>query len=754
MYNLGFNFFMKYILTTISFLIFLISASQAVVIKDIKISNNKRITEETIITYGNIQLNKDYNQKELNKIIKDLYDTNFFKRISIKIDGETLILNVEENKIIQSVRIEGVKSKKIKEAILKNLFSKDKSPFLIEKVKIDVNRIKTSLNNIGYYLSDVKSKILENSNDTVELIFEVNLGDKSKIKKIEFIGNKKIKDRTLRSIIVSEEAKFWKFISNNKFVNQDIINRDKRLLRNFYLSKGFYDVDVQSATVKFLDDKSFKLTYKIDAGEIYTVNDTKLVLPIDYDEKNFVEVKNELNKLKNKIYSLNKISKVVEEIDKVTLSREYDFINAGYEETIIENNKIDIVFTVTESEKFYVERINIFGNNITHESVIRNSLEIDEGDPFNELLSSKSINNIKATNLFKSVKSSITEGQDLNTKIIDITVEEKPTGEIMIGAGAGSEGGTLGFSVTENNFLGKGIKLSSSLDLTEDSIRGLFSVTNPNFNYTGKSLSTSVESTNVDKLTDSGYKSTKTGFTFGTGFEQFQNVYFTPRLSNFYEDISTKDTASANLKKQSGSYLESKFSYGLDYDMRNQRFQTTDGFRSKFNQFIPIISEEYSFGNTYDFKTWYKLPNNMVTSLNIYGRTVNTLTGDDVKITNRFWLPRNKLKGFKTRNMGPVDANDYVGGNYGAAINFDTTLPMVFSNVQNIDVRYFLDTANLWGVDYSSAVDQSNTIRASTGVVVDWFTPIGPLNFSLAQDISKANDDMTETFQFNLGTTF
>jgi len=188
--------------------------------------------------------------------------------------------------------------------------------------------------------------------------------------------------------------------------------------------------------------------------------------------------------------------------------------------------------------------------------------------------------------------------------------------------------------------------------------------------------------------------------------------------------------------------------------MRNQRFQTTDGFRSKFNQFIPIISEEYSFGNTYDFKTWYKLPNNMVTSFNIYGRTVNTLTGDDVKITNRFWLPRNKLKGFRTRNMGPVDANDYVGGNYGAAVNFDTTLPMIFSNVQNVDLRYFLDTANLWGVDYSSDVDQSNTIRASTGVVVDWFTPIGPLNFSLAQDISKADDDKTETFQFNLGTTF
>ncbi len=745
---------MKFFFTiTVGFFL-LITNSYAVVIKDIKVNNNKRITKETIITYGNIELNKDYNQNELNRIIKNLYETNFFKKISLNVDGQILILDLVENKIIQSVKVEGVKAKKIKEAILKNLFSKDKSPFLIEKVKIDENRMKTSLNTIGYYLSDVKSKILENNNDTVDLIFEVNLGEKSKIKKIEFIGDKKIKDRTLRSVIISEEAKFWKFISNNKFVNRDIIERDKRLLKNFYLSKGFYDVEVQSATVKYLDNKSFKLTYKINAGQEYTVNDTKLVLPIDYDENNFIDVKKELSKLIGKKYSINKISKVVEEIDKVTLSREYDFINASYTESILDNNKLDITFTVTESEKFYVERINIYGNNITHESVIRSKLEVDEGDPYNELLSSKSINNLKASNLFKKVDSVISEGQSLNNKIIDITVEEKPTGEIMVGAGAGSEGGTLGFSVSENNFLGKGIKLSTSLDLTEDSIRGLFSVTNPNFNYTDKALSTSVESTNVDKLTDSGYKSTKTGFTFGTGFEQFQNVYFTPKLSNFYEDISTKSTASSNLKKQSGSYFESKFSYGLDYDMRNQRFQTTDGFRSTFQQTIPLISEEYSLGNRYDFKTWYKLPNNMVTSLNIYGRTVNSLTGDDVKITNRFWLPASKLKGFKTRNIGPVDANDYVGGNYAAALNFDTTLPMLFSTVQNVDVRYFLDTANLWGVDYSSAVDQSNTIRASTGVVVDWFTPIGPLNFSLAQDISKADDDRTETFQFNLGTTF
>ncbi len=745
---------MKFIFTTLFTLLFFITSSYAVIIKDVKIENNKRITKETIITYGSIQLNKDYDQKELNKIIKELYETNFFKNINLKVDGQTLILKVEENKIIQSVKVEGVESNRIKDAILENLFSKDKSPFLIEKVKIDENRMKTSLGQLGYYLSDVTTKIIENDNNTVDLIFAVSMGDKSKIRKIEFVGDKKIKDRILRSIIISEEAKFWKIISNNKYINKNIIERDKRLLKNYYLNKGYYDVNIQSGTVKFLDDKSFKLTYKIDAGNIYTVNKTKLVLPIDYNEENFKEVKKQLSKIENKFYSINKISRVVDEIDKISLSREYDFINASFTETKIKDNKLDITFKVTESEKFYVERINIFGNNITHEEVIRNQLEIDEGDAYNELLSAKSINNLKSSNLFGKVNSQVSEGSEVNTKVIDINVEEKPTGEIMVGAGAGSQGGTLGFAVSENNFLGKGIKLSTNLDLTEDSVKGLFSVVNPNFNYTGKSLSTSVESTNIDKLSESGYKSTKTGFTFGSGFEQFENVFFTPKISNFYEDLSTKSTASKNLKKQSGSYFESKFSYGLDYDMRNQRFQTTEGFRSKFNQIIPLISDEYSLGNIYDFKTWYKLPNNMVTSFNFYGRTVHSITGDDVRITNRFWLPSKKLKGFKTRNVGPVDAGDYVGGNYAAALGFDTTLPMVFSTIETVDMRYFIDTANLWGVDYASSVDQSNTIRASTGFVIDWFTPIGPLNFSLSQDLSKANDDQTESFQFSLGTTF
>ena len=728
--------------------------SNSEIIKNIDIKNNNRISKETIITYGEIELNKNYEKKDLDKILKRLFDTNFFKNLSLSLKNNTLTVNVEENKIIQTVFVEGVKSNTIKESILENLFSKDKSPFLIEKVKIDQRRILSSLNNIGYYLAQVDSKIEENNNDTVNLIFNVNLGEKSRISKIQFIGDKKIKDRILRSVIISEEAKFWKFISRNKYLNTDNIERDKRLLKNFYLNKGYYDVVIESSNAVFKDDKSFILTYKINSGDIYTVKSTKLNLPIDYDRENFTEVINELNELNDKRYSLNKVTDVIEEIDKISLSRQYDFINADLEEIKDGNNNLDLIINIKESEKFYVERINIFGNNITHERVIRDKLEIDEGDPYNNLLNAKSVNNIRATNLFKYVNSEIKDGNDSNTKVIDITVEEKPTGEISIGAGAGTDGGTLGFSVSENNFLGKGIRLGSSLNLTEDSIKGEFSVTNPNINYSGKSLTTSVSSLSIDKLTDNGYKSNKTGFTFGTGFEQFENVYFSPSISNFYEDLSTSSKASANLKKQQGSYFESKFAYGLTYDMRNQRFQPTEGFRSSFNQSIPLYSDDYALGNAYDFKTWYTLPNEMTTSFNVYGKVVSSLNDEDVRITNRFYLPRNKLKGFKTRNVGPKDGKDYVGGNYAAAINFDTTLPMFFSTVENVDMRYFIDAANIWGVDYSSAVDQSNTIRSSTGVVLDWWTPIGPLNLSFAQDISKADSDKTETMQFNLGTTF
>ena len=346
------------------------------------------------------------------------------------------------------------------------------------------------------------------------------------------------------------------------------------------------------------------------------------------------------------------------------------------------------------------------------------------------------------------------DGAQENTKIININVEEKPTGEIALGAGVGSEGGSIGFSVSENNFLGKGVKLNTSLRITDDTIRGAFTVNNPNFNYSNKSLRTTIESTKIDKMTDNGYETTKTGFSFGTGFEQYENTFFRPSVSTYFEDLTTNSSASENLKKQSGNYFETKFSYNLDFDNRNQRFQTSEGQRFVIAQGIPLISDEYALMNSLDLQKWFKFDNEVITSLSLYGKMINSLNDEDVRVTDRLSLPRKRLKGFQYGRIGPVDSGDYVGGNYATALNFSSTLPMILPSLETIDFKYFLDVGNVWGVDYSSTIDESNEIRSSTGITVDWFTPIGPMNFSLAQDLSKADTDKTEGFQFNLGTTF
>ena len=517
----------------------------------------------------------------------------------------------------------------------------------------------------------------------------------------------------MRNLIVSEENKFWKFISKKKYLNQNLIERDERLLKNYYLNRGYYDVIINASSAEYLDNDTFTLTFNIDAGKIYKINKAKLVLPVDYNKKNFIKVQKLLSELENELYSFLKISKIVDQIDKISLLREYDFISASINEEKIETNKINLTLEVVQTDKFYVEQINIFGNDITQENVIRDSLEVDEGDPFNELLHAKSLNNLKSRNIFKSVKSEVLAGSDLDTKIININIVEKPTGEIMAGAGVGTEGGTLAFSVSENNFMGAGIKLSAALKVSEDTIKGNFTTLIPNYKYSGKSLSTNIQSDVTDKMAESGYEATKTGFSIGTSIEEYEDLFFKPQFSTYYEHLSTNSTASSNLKKQAGDYFETSFSYNLDYDKRNQKYQTSEGFRSKFTQSIPIVSENFGILNGYDYTKWVDFENDLITKISFYGRAKNSLTGGNIRVSERLHLPRKKLKGFVSRAIGPVDGNEYVGGNYSAAINFSSTIPMIFESLETIDLKFFIDTANLWAVDYRNNSDDSNKIRSS-----------------------------------------
>jgi len=720
---------------------------------NIIISGNDRISNDTILIFADIPVVKFLNNNSINSILKNIYDSGFFNDVNVKIEGDNLLIQVNENPIIQTVFINGIKAKKIKERVNDILLLKDRSSFNISLVKKDEVSILNLLKEMGYYFSDLTSSIEELENNKINLNYNVELGGKAKISKISFLGQKIFKDRKLRNIIVSEEYKFWKVISGGKFLNENLVNYDKRLLENFYKNSGYYNVNINSSFANYLGNDEFELIYNISSGKKYFFNTIDLKLPTDYDSSNFEQLNSLFNKLKGKKYSLASIESILSELDKIVLNDEYEFLKSSVTEEI-NDNLINLTFNIQESEKFYVEKINIFGNNITREEVIRNNLIVDEGDAFNEILHKKSINNIKSLNIFGNVASEVLTGDSDNQKIINITIDEKSTGEISAGAGVGTSGGSIGFGVKENNFLGRGIKFGTDLLVSEESIRGLVSLNNPNYKGSNRSLDFSLQSTVTDRLTNFGYKSNKSGFTVSSNFEYYDDLFLSTGVSSYVEKLETDSTASANMKKQKGSYFDTFFNYTFNYDKRNQKFKTTDGYRSMFTQNFPLISESFTLTNTFNHKIYNEWLNENVATFGFYASATNSLSGKNVKLSDRLFIPANKLRGFESGKAGPKDGADYVGGNYLITFNASTTLPQILPNLQNADFSLFFDAANIWGLDYDSTLGQDNRLRSSIGLAVDLYTPIGPLNFSLTEVISKDSKDITERFRFNLGTTF
>ena len=746
----------KKILQINIFFLFFANLLFAEIVKEIVVEGNKRLSKESIIVFGNIVINNDYNQNQLNLLLKNLYLTNFFKDIKLSVNNNVLTINVLENPIIEDLEINGIKNKKLKETLEDIIQLKSRKSYVESTFLKDLNIIKNTVKSIGYYFADIKTSLIKNDEqNSVRLIYDINLGDKAKISKISFIGDRKVKDRKLRNVIASEEFKFWKFLTGNKSnLDASRINLDKRLLTAYYKDNGYYDVKVENSFVEFTNDGSFKLIFNIQSGDKFTFNKLNLILPDNYELKYFASINKLLSKLENKLYSLNKIDKILDEIDKIALSKKYEFVDASLSENIIDKNKIDITITLVETEKFYVERINVLGNQFTLEEVIRNSFIVDEGDPYNEILFNKSINDLKAKNYFRTVKTKISEGSDPSLKIIDLTVEEQPTGEISLGAGLGTSGGSIGGGIKENNFFGKGISLDTSIAVSKNSIKGHFIYSKPNFNDTDNTLFTSIKSIKKDNLADFGYKTSETSFSLGTSFQQYENFYFSPELSTSIEKLKTNTTATSNLKKQEGNYFDLYFNYSLNYDLRDQAFRPTEGYKTTFYQELPLASENYEIVNSFTITKYQSLPSDMVGKISFFGKTVHALVNEDVRISKRLYVPSYRLRGFEAGKIGPIENSDFIGGNYVSAVNLSTTLPQILPSYQNADFTLFFDAANIWGVDYSSSLGDNSTIRSSTGVAVDVWTPIGPLNFSLATPITKKSSDVTESFRFNIGTSF
>lgn len=736
----------------IAFIIFFSQLSFAEIIKELKITGNDRISKETIKVYGGININSNYEKSDVDQILKKLYATDFFEEINLSLSGNILKITVKEYPSINEILIEGEKAKKITKVILDQIKLQKNDSFIKSYLIEDIGKIKQLYSQLGYNFVKVDSKIENFSANRLNLTFFLDKGKKTKISKIYFIGDKKVKDRRLRDIIVSTENKFWKVLSKNTNLSKQNIELDKRLLTNYYKSIGFYDVQVLTSKAEISEVNDTTLTFNINAGKRYRINKISTKINKALKKNLFLSLDNEFTKVVGKYYSPFIVKKLLDELDLIIDNNDLQFVEHNVNE-IISDSGIEIEINIFEGSKQLVERINVKGNTITNESVIRAELLLDEGDPYNELKLSKSLSELKARGIFGEVSKKVSEGSNKDLKVIDINVTEKSTGEISAGAGIGTSGGNFSFSISENNWLGQGKRLESFVDVSKTSFKGALSVSDPNYKNTGNALSYNITNTKNDKP-DSGFENSIIGAGVGTRFEQYKNVYFSPNINLTYDDLTVLSKASSALKKQAGSYTDLSFGYRVQLDQRDRSFMPTDGFITSFNQSIPIYADTPYLLNSLSYAKYNAFSPDVIGVAKIFGAAINGVGDDDVRISKRLNLNQNKLRGFEKGKIGPKDGEDYVGGNFASALNLEANLPNLLPESTKTEVGLFLDFANLWGVDYDDTMNESNKVRSSTGVITSWLSPLGPMSVILSQNISKASTDVTESFNFRLGTTF
>ncbi len=743
---------MKKILLIVSIFLFS-NFLNAEIVKNIIIEGNDRISDETIKVYGEVKINDNIDEIKVNEIIKNLYSTNFFEDIKVSLKNQTLFINLKEYPVINEIIISGEKAKKYREAILERIESKKNGPFIKSSIVQDEKLIKRLYSSLGFNFLKVNSKFEEFDNKRVNLYFEIEKGEKTNISKINFKGDKKIRDRRLRDVITSQEDKFWKFLNKNTKVNQANINLDKRLLTNYYKSIGYYDVKVLSEIVELKDNFQAEITYNIDAGTRYRIN--KITTDIDpvLNKELFLPLKKIYNEVIGNYYSPFLVKTLLDDLDLIINNEDLQFVEHNVNE-ILEGDTIEIVINIFEGPKVLVESIEIFGNTVTEETVIRSELLLDEGDPFSKVKVDKSIAELKSRRIFGSVKEEISDGSIPNTKKIKISVEEMPTGEISAGAGIGTNGGSFGFNIKENNWLGKGVTLSANADVSEDSIKGELSFTDKDYNFTGKELTYSVYNTITDKKEDSGYESKLLGAGVGIAYEKYRDIYFSPGFSFNIDDLTTDESASSLLKRQAGSSTDLMFNYSVFTDKRDRSFMPTKGNITSFSQSIPIYAEDSYLRNSFSTSHYKEFSEDIIGALKFSASAINGLKGDDVRVSKRSFLSSRKLRGFKAGKVGPKDGEDYIGGNYTTALNLEANFPNFFPEKSNAELGLFFDAGNVWGVDYSDALDDSNEIRSTLGFNLSWISPAGPMTFVISNNVSKASTDQDESFNFRLGTTF
>ena len=723
-------------------------------IKKVSVIGNVRVNTSTIESLVDKKI-ANVDSIYINNLTKKIYDTDFFSDVKISFNQDVLSINVVENPIVNFFYINGIKDSDL-DQVNKIITLKENSIFSSAKLKKDIEATKEFLNASGYYQASINPEVIKVDNNQVNLIINIDKKEISKIKNIYFIGNKFFSNSQLMDVVTSSEDGWWKFFSKSALSEQRI-EYDKQLLKEFYKSKSFYDVQIESAFASVDKNNNFTLTFSINSGKKYKFGDYDLkITGLSLKETDSNEIKNISNKLlKNEFYSPLIINKLSKQITDFLESKRYGNFEINIQDSKAGEDKINVIVQLNEGQKSLINKINIQGNTITEEKVIRDNLIIAEGDQINSYKIKKSIDNVKSKQLFSKVDYKIEDSDKKNFKDFNLFVKEQPTGNISAGVGYGTNGGLFEASVNERNFLGQGINLNFTGRLSADIVRGELSYVDPNYINSNKELAASLFS-EVDDYKNSGYQNKRAGTRVATKYEIYEDIFFRPNLGVQFDKLEVTGSASSLLRSRQGDFVTTSFGYNFLYDQRDSKFNPTSGSVIYFDQNIATLFSDIPTIQTGLGATFYKelFSDKFIGSAKARLANVVAFNDKDVKLSDRIFASSSDLRGFEQRGVGPVDSGDHIGGNNLATLSLKSTFPNPIPENLRATTFLFLDVGNVWGVDYSNSISDSSKLRSSTGIALDLMSPIGPLSFTYSIPLSKASSDKEQNFLFNIGSSF
>lgn len=727
-------------------------------VQEIVVEGTQRIEPDTVKSYLLIQEGDPFDPARIDRSLKSLFATGLFADVTLQRQGETLVVSVVENPIINRIAFEG--NTKIDNTDLEAEVSlRPRVIYTRTKVQNDVKRLLSIYRRSGRFAVTIEPKVIQLPQNRVDLVFEINEGDLTEIRSIRFIGNRQFSDGRLRSIIRTQETTWWRVFSTDDNFDPDRLTFDRELLRRFYLTDGYADFRVASAVAELTPDrKDFFITFTLEEGPRYRFG--KVGIEVRLRDLKVEEIAEVVEFEEDDWYDVEKINETIDAITNRVGELGHAFVDVRPR---INRNKekftIDVVFEVNEGPRVFVERIDITGNVRTQDKVIRREFRLIEGDAFNIAKLRRSRQRIQNLGFFQSANVEQLPGSTPDKTVIKVNVEEQSTGQITFGAGFSTTNGFLGdIGLTERNFLGKGQLLSLSLTLAARKSEIDLAFTEPYFLDRDIRAGFDLFRVSQDLQESSSFDIDRTGFGLRGGYTITENLRQDWRYGFKISKISDiADGASQLIRDQIGTETTSQISHVLTYDKRDNSLFPTDGYFLKIiNGFAGLGGSIRHFRNQVTIGQFYPLADQWV--LSAVGKAGYIIgIGKNVDLLERFFVGGDSLRGFATRGIGPRDSitNDSLGGEWMYSGSLQLQFPLGLPEELGVGGRVFTDLGSSGQLEpTASFVQDTGSLRVTVGTGITWLSPFGPVAIDTAVPIVKEDFDITESIRISFGTRF